>query len=78
MTEDQTGLKATIVHSVFLGQNTHYFADLESGQRVEITQESKTAHILEPGQTIHLKVKTDKINVYDAAGELNYTRGGQL
>ncbi|MCY7483722.1 ABC transporter ATP-binding protein [Paenibacillus alvei] len=78
MTEDQTGMKATIVHSVFLGQNTHYFVDLESGQRVEITQESKTTQILDPGQVIHLKVKKDKINVYDAAGELNYTRGGQL
>ncbi|KKO52926.1 ABC transporter ATP-binding protein [Paenibacillus sp. DMB20] len=78
MTEDHSGLKATIVHSVFLGQNTHYFVDLESGQRIEITQESKSSHLLEPGQTIHLKVKTDKINVYDEAGELNYTRGGQL
>ncbi|TCZ76292.1 ABC transporter ATP-binding protein [Paenibacillus albiflavus] len=73
MTEDQTGMRATIVHSVFLGQNTHYFVDLESGQRIEITQESKTTQILEPGEIIYLKVKTDKINVYDAAGELNYT-----
>jgi iron(III) transport system ATP-binding protein len=78
MTEDQTGLKATIVHSVFLGQNTHYFVDLESGQRVEITQESKTTQILDPGHTIYLKVKKDKINVYDAEGELNYTGSGQL
>ncbi|MEK4976679.1 ABC transporter ATP-binding protein [Bacillus sp. FSL K6-6540] len=78
LTEDQTGMKATIVHSVFLGQNTHYFVDLASGQRVEITQESKTSQILEPGQDIYLKVKKDKINVYDAAGELNYTRGARL
>lgn len=78
LTEDQTGMKATIVHSVFLGQNTHYFVDLASGQRVEITQESKTSQILEPGQDIYLKVKQDKINVYDAAGELNYTRGARL
>lgn len=78
LTEDQTGMKATIVHSVFLGQNTHYFVDLSSSQRVEITQESKTAQILEPGQVIYLKVKKEKINVYDAAGELNYTRGARL
>ncbi|MGW8822952.1 MULTISPECIES: ABC transporter ATP-binding protein [unclassified Paenibacillus] len=78
LTEDQTGMKATIVHSVFLGQNTHYFVDLASGQRVEITQESKTSQILEPGQDIYLKVKKDKINVYDAVGELNYTRGVRL
>jgi iron(III) transport system ATP-binding protein len=78
LTEDQTGMEATIVHSVFLGQNTHYFVDLASGQRVEITQESKTSYILEPGQVIYLKAKKEKINVYDAAGELNYTRGARL
>jgi len=78
ITEDQTGMRATIVHSVFLGQNTHYFVDLESGQRIEITQESKTTQILDPGEIIYLKVKTDKINVYDAAGELNYTGSVQL
>ncbi|WP_152394870.1 ABC transporter ATP-binding protein [Paenibacillus guangzhouensis] len=77
ITEDNSGLQAKIVHSVFLGQNTHYFVDLKGGQRIEITQESKTTQILAPGEVIYLKMKTDKINVYDAAGELNYTRGDQ-
>ncbi|MED5020091.1 ABC transporter ATP-binding protein [Paenibacillus chibensis] len=77
MSEDQTGIQATIVHSVFLGQHTQYFVDLASGQRAEITQESQT-QLLSPGQTIYLKVKPDKINVYDAKGELNYTGSAQL
>ncbi|MWV45568.1 ATP-binding cassette domain-containing protein [Paenibacillus sp. HJL G12] len=76
--QDQQGMKATIVHSVFLGQHTHYFVDLASGQRVEITQESQTAELLSPGQTVYLTVKPDKINVYDIKGELNYTGRVQL
>lgn len=72
--EDDAGLHATIVHSVFLGLNTHYFVDLESGQRVEIIQESTVSQILEPGARIRLKVKKEKINVFDVYGELNYSR----
>ena len=35
------GIKAFIDSSVFLGLNTHYFAHLESGEKIEIVQESK-------------------------------------
>jgi len=77
ISEDGTGIRARIVHSVFLGQQTHYFVALESGQSVEITQESTSAQPLEPNQTIFLKVKKDKINIYDARGELNYTGSGR-
>lgn len=73
ISEDDTGMKATIASSIFLGQNTHYFVDLETGLRVEITQESTTGEILKPGTPIKLRVKTDKINVFDGQGELNYT-----
>src|SRR5690606_35337762 len=77
ISEDGTGIRAKIVHSVFLGQMTHYFVSLDSGQSVEITQESTTARPLEPNQIIHLKVKKDKINIYDARGETNYTGSGR-
>lgn len=74
ISEDDTGIEAKIVHSVFLGQMTHYFVSLPSGHNVEITQESTSAQPLEPDQLIRLKVKKDKINIYDAEGEVNYTR----
>ncbi|MFB9279487.1 ABC transporter ATP-binding protein [Cohnella cellulosilytica] len=77
ISEDGTGIQAKIVHSVFLGQMTHYFVSLESGQSVEITQESTTARPLEPNEIIRLKVKKDKINIYDAHGETNYTGSGR-
>ncbi|MNI03098.1 Spermidine/putrescine import ATP-binding protein PotA [compost metagenome] len=76
ISKDGTGIKASIISSVFLGQNTHYFVVLETHQRVEITQESTTGNLLRPGESIHLKVNMDKVNVYDVQGEVNYTGGG--
>ncbi|MCU6790995.1 ABC transporter ATP-binding protein [Paenibacillus sp. WQ 127069] len=73
ISEDGTGIKTTIVSSIFLGQNTHYFADLETGLRVEITIESTTGNLLKPGSVIYLKANMDKVNVYDEQGEMNYT-----
>ncbi|WP_139991648.1 ABC transporter ATP-binding protein [Paenibacillus paridis] len=71
--EDQQGLRAKIVSSVFLGLNTHYYVDLETGPRIEITQESTTDQILQPGTTVWLKANMAKANVYDEQGEVNYT-----
>lgn len=73
--DDSKGLKATIVNSIFLGQQTHYYLDLETGQRVEMTQESTVDGLLKPGSTVKLNVNISKINVYDQSGEVNYTGG---
>lgn len=60
---------------MFLGLNTHYFAELSDGQRVEIIQESTIGNILEDGTEIGLKVKKEKINIFDKENELNITKG---
>lgn len=73
--QDGTGMKATIVNSIFLGLNTHYFVNLDTGERVEIIQESTIEKILKPGTKIGLKVKKEKINVFDNKGETNLTKG---
>ena len=75
ITEEARGLKATIASSIFLGSNTHYFVTLESGLRVEITQESTTGDILQPGSTIRLLIKREKVNIYNEQGEVNYSKG---
>lgn len=69
------GIKAKIISSVFLGLNTHYFAELSSGQRVEIIQESTIGDILEVGAEIGLKIKKEKINIFNKKNELNITKG---
>ena len=72
---DAKGLKATIDSSVFLGLNTHYFAHTDSGEKIEVVQESQIDSIIPDGTVIHLGVKTEKINVFEAEGRYNLLEG---
>lgn len=69
------GIKATIINSVFLGLNTHYFASLENGQRIEIIQVSTMEDIIAPGTVIGLTMEKEKINIFDNDTDLNITKG---
>ena len=69
------GIKAFIDSSVFLGLNTHYFAHLESGEKIEIVQESKIDSIIPKGTEVYLKIKQDKINVFTEDGSKNILEG---
>ena len=69
------GIKAFIDSSIFLGLNTHYFAHLESGEKIEIVQESKIDSIIPKGTEVYLKVKQDKINVFTEDGSRNILEG---
>ena len=75
--ENQTKdeIKAFIDSSVFLGLNTHYFAHLESGEKIEIVQESKIDSIIPKGAEVYLKIKRDKINVFTEDGSKNILEG---
>ena len=69
------GISATVDDCVFLGLNTHYFVHLESGEEVEIIQESSIDSILEKGTKIRLTLNTDKVNVFNADGSANILTG---
>lgn len=69
------GIGAKILNSVFLGLNTHYFVELETGEKAEIIQESTIGGVLELGSEIGLKVNKEKINVFDRETQLNITEG---
>lgn len=73
--ESGRGIGAKILNSVFLGLNTHYFVELETGEKAEIIQESTIGEILEPGTEIGLKVNKEKINIFDKESQLNITEG---
>lgn len=74
---DDEGIKATVNDSVFLGLNTHYFAKLDSGEDVEIIQESDIESILPPGSRISLGVNMSKLNAFTADGSVNILNGVQ-
>ena len=60
---------------MFLGLNTHYFVHLESGEEVEIIQESSIDSTLQPGTKIRLTMNTSKVNIFTADGSANILTG---
>lgn len=75
ITEGEEGIPGTIRDSVFLGLNTHYFITLDNGQEVETISESELEGIIQNGSRVRLKVKANKINVFNADGSMNLTQG---
>lgn len=72
----QDGLNAIVDSSVFLGLNTHYFVHLEeTGEKVEIIQESSIDSIIAPKTKIKLTVKREKINIFNEDGSYNLMAG---
>ena len=69
------GISAVVDDCVFLGLMTHYFVHLESGEEVEIIQESSIDSIIEPGTQIRLTLNTEKVNVFTADGSANILTG---
>ncbi len=62
---DGEGVRAVIKDSVFLGLNTHYFVEMETGEQAEIIQESRIDSILEPGTKVRLTLNALKANAFD-------------
>lgn len=75
ITNNEQGLKATVVKGTFFGQNTQYIMQLESGQKVEVIQTSVIGDLLEPGHVVYLQVDEQKLNIFDEQGEKNLTEG---
>ena len=72
---DCEGVSAIIKDSVFLGLNTHYFVEMETGEQAEIIQESRIDSILEPGTRVRLTLNALKANIFDAATGKSLMRG---
>lgn len=69
------GMHAVVKDAVFLGLNTHYFVKLDSGEDVEIIQESSIEDTLTAGARITLTLNTEKVNVFTADGSRNILTG---
>lgn len=75
ISNNNDGIEATILSSVFLGINTHYFVEIkDTNETCEIIQESTINNILQPGTEIKLTVKKEKINIFSNNGDENYTK----
>jgi len=74
-TNPNEGMRAVVDSNVFLGLNTHYFVHLDSGERVEIIQESKIDEGIREKSEIYLTIKPEKINVFTEDGSKNIMKG---
>lgn len=68
---DSEGVKAKVLDSIFLGLNTHYYLELETGEKVEVIEESSISQLLENGTEVYLDIKKDKVNIFDESGLTN-------
>ena len=73
--EKGEGVGGVVDSSIFLGLNTHYYVHLDSGQQVEIVQESKIDEIIPVQTRVFLKVKAEKINAFTEDGSRNILEG---
>lgn len=73
--DQKEGIKAIVEESIFLGLNTHYQVHSETGEELEIIQESKIDSIINKSTEIYLTVKTEKINVFNEDGSCNILTG---
>lgn len=69
ISHEPVGLKGTVIRSMFLGINTHYFIHLEQGEEVEVIQDADAVELIPEGTTVYLKVKPNKINIFDEKEE---------
>lgn len=67
----ESGFKAVVNDSVYLGLNTQYFIKLETGDEAQIVRESTMEDDYEAGSEMYLSVNKEKINVFTADGERN-------
>ena len=69
------GVGAVIRDSVFLGLNTHYCVEIETGEEAEIIQESRIDSILEPGTRVRLTLNAHKAHAFDRETGRSLMRG---
>ncbi len=60
------GIKAIIKDSIFLGLETHYFVELDTGEDAEIVQVSDIEKIIPRGTKVCLDVDIRKVNLFNA------------
>ncbi len=82
---NEEGINAKVLESVFLGLNTHYYVlsdtvrcvvtEEKNDNRIELIQESQIDDIIPNGTDVKLKVKAEKINIFTADGSKNIVKG---
>ncbi len=73
-TEDKL-LSGIVRSTVFLGLNTHYVVELDSGIEVDVVTESSIKGVYHAGERVYLNVKAEKVNIFTEDGSKNLVDG---
>ena len=57
-----------------MGLNNDDYIETDDGDTVEIVEESSIEDDLKEGQPVLLKIKREKVNIFDKAGNVNLVR----
>lgn len=68
----EEGIPVVVKSSVFLGVATHYFVETKEGQEIEVIENSDLDELIPNGTKIHLKVQTQKVNVFSEDGSRSF------
>lgn len=71
-------LEGVVQDSAFLGLNTHYIVALQSGEKIEVIQQSSIDGIIENNTRVDLAIKREKINVFNEEGSTSLLSKGGL
>ena len=72
----EKAIKALITDSVYLGLNTEYIMKLDSGEVIQVIEESSFEEDLQTGDQVFLTINASKINVFTADGLHNLLEVG--
>lgn len=75
VSESADGIQGSIASSVFLGNSTHYTVALNSGETVMVMEESSEKDSLRVNDRVSLRIKANKLNLYDESGERSLMKG---
>ncbi len=68
-------LSGIVRSTVFLGLNTHYVVELDSGIEVDVVTESSIKGVYQAGERVYLNVKAEKVNIFTEDGSKNLVDG---
>ena len=64
-------IRGVITDSVYLGMNTEYFIHLDTGENIQVSEESTIEEDLKPGDEVWLSINKQKNNIFTEDGSRN-------
>ncbi len=75
ITKEETALHGVVLTSTFLGLNTHYRIELNTGDIVDVVMGSSLTNFYSIHDEVNVGIENDKINIFTQDGKENLVKG---